>query len=43
VSYVEWRQEYISLLPPAADKLKAEVDQYMSEYDRKVEEVTKLY
>jgi len=29
----------VSLLPPPADKLKAEVEQYMSQYDRKVEEV----
>ena len=35
----EWRQEYISSLPPATDALKAEVERYMSEYDRQVEEV----
>lgn len=34
----KWRQEYLSSLPPPADKLKAEIEQYMSEYDRKVEE-----
>lgn len=34
----KWRQEYVSSLPPPADKLKAEIEQYMSEYDRKVEE-----
>lgn len=34
----KWRQEYISSLPPPADKLKAEVQRYMSDYDRKVEE-----
>ena len=39
----EWREEYISSLPPPADKLKAEVEQYMSEYDRRVEEVGRLY
>lgn len=39
VSGIEkWRQEYVSSLPPPADKLKAEVEQYMTEYDRKVEE-----
>jgi len=39
-SCAEWRQEYISSLPPPADKLKAEVQRYMSDYDRKVEEVS---
>jgi len=40
--YTEWRQEYISSLPPPADRLKAEVERYMSEYDQKVEEVRRL-
>ena len=42
-SDAEWRQEYISSLPPAADRLKAEVDEYMTDYDRTVEEVPRLY
>jgi len=36
----EWRQQYLSSLPPPTDKLKTEVEQYMSEYDQKVEEVS---
>jgi len=39
----EWREEYISSLPPAADRLKIEVDKYMADYDNSVEEVLRLY
>jgi len=30
----------MSTMPPPADKLRADVEQYMSEYDQKVEAVS---
>jgi len=42
LSCTEWTSDYISSLPPPADKLQSEIEQYMLEYDRKVEEVSSL-